>query len=249
MIIKYIKDNNEIIGDSGYFFSKGVFETILIEERPFFLKEHIERINKASIKLGINNKLNLEEVERFIEKNNFKFCVLKIVVSEKNIIATTREIMYNSKDYINGFKLLVSNVQRNTTSIFPYIKSTAYIENMIEREKSISAGYNDALFLNEKGFISECSTSNIFFVKNEKIFTPKVSCGLLNGIIRDWVIKNYEVIESEFELKDLLNAQEVFITNSVVGIMSVYKINEVSYKDDKITKKIRENYLKVLEDI
>ncbi|MGL4761838.1 MAG: aminotransferase class IV [Sarcina sp.] len=249
MIINYIKNDSKINMDSGYLFSKAVFETIRIEKKAIFLKEHIKRLNKALAKLGINNKVLLEDIEYFIRENNLVNCVLKIVVSEKNIIATTREIMYNSKDYINGFKLSISDVRRNTTSIFPYIKSTAYLENMMEREKSALQGCNDALFLNEKGFVSECSTSNIFFVKNEKIFTPKVSCGLLDGIIRNWIIKKYKVIEDEFELEKLIDAQEVFITNSVVGIMSVYKIGEASYKDDRITRKIRRNYLKVLEDI
>ena len=249
MKITYIKENNKIITDSGYFFSKAIFETILIREKAVFLREHIDRLNKALIRIGVNQNIDMDAIENFIFTNQLSFCALKLVVSEKNIIATTREIMYNDKDYQKGFNLLVSRVQRNTTSIFPYIKSTAYMENLIEREKALLDGYNDAMFLNEKNMVSECSTSNIFFVKDKKIFTPVISCGLLNGIIRNWIIKNYKVVEGEFKLDDLLSAQEVFITNSLVGIMSVYKVNNKSYVENMITKKIREDYLKVLEDI
>ena len=82
---------------------------------------------------------------------------------------TTRDIPYKDSDYEKGFKLKTSSVLRNSTSILPKIKSTNYIENIIEKKKAILEGYNDAVFYNEKGYLCETSTSNIFCIKNNKI--------------------------------------------------------------------------------
>ena len=249
MKIIYEKDSSNIEIDSGYFFAKAIFETISITNKAVFLEKHIERLNKSLKKININKTINIELVESFIKENSLKNCVLKIVVSEKNIVATIREINYTKEDYLKGFKLGISKVRRNTTSILPYIKSTSYIENLIEREKALADGKNEVLFLNENNKIAECSTSNLFFIKDKKIFTPSISCGLLNGIIRDWIIENYSVIEDEFELNDLFNADEVFITNSVVGIMKVVELDKKKYISSSISDKIKSKYLKIVEEL
>lgn len=249
MKIIYEKNNRNIEVDSGYFFAKAIFETILITNKAIFLEKHIERLNKSLKKININKIINIELIENFIKENSLKNCVLKIVVSEKNIVATTREINYTEEDYLKGFKLGISKVRRNTTSILPYIKSTGYIENLIEREKAIENGKNEVLFLNENNKITECSTGNIFFTKDKKIFTPSDSCALLNGIIRGWIIENYSVIEGEFELNDLFDADEVFITNSVIGIMKIVELNEKKYTSSCMSEKIKNEYLKIVEEI
>ncbi|MGL4451717.1 MAG: aminotransferase class IV [Sarcina sp.] len=249
--MKIIYENNQekINIDTGYFFAKAIFETILVKNKGIFLKEHILRLNNSLKKFNINQRIELRVIEEFIVQKSLKDCVLKIVVSEKNIVATTRKINYKNEDYIKGFKLSISGVKRNTTSILPYIKSTSYIENLLEREKALADNKNEVLFLNEYNNIAECSTSNIFFVKDKKIFTPNVSCGLLNGIIRSWIIENYEVIEGDFTLDDLFKADEVFITNSVIGIMKVIKLVDNIYINSQISEKIRNKYLKVMEDM
>ena len=88
-------------------------------------------------------------------------------------------------------------------------------------------GYNDVLFLNEKGFICETSCANIFFIKNDKIFTPFSQNGLLNGIIRKWIIENYNVLEKNIKLSEINDFDEVFVSNSLVGIMPVNSINNI----------------------
>ena len=113
---------------------------------------------------------------------------------------------------------------------------------MIEKNKAKEDGFKDVLFLNENGYLSETSCANIFIVKNDKIYTPKVSCGLLNGIIRMWVIENFPVIEKELRLDDLKNADEVFITNSLMGIMKVKKFEDIEYKNNKIIENIQLAY-------
>lgn len=228
--------------DSGYFFGRGVFETILVKSKPIFLKEHIERLNKGIRVLDLGEEISSYDILNLIEKYSIKNCVLKIIVSERNLVLEVRENKYKSEDYLRGFSLKISNVYRNSKSKLTYLKSINYLENIIEREEVIKDGYDEVLFLNENGFVAEGSISNIFLIKENKIYTPKVECGLLPGVVRNFIINEFNVIEKEILLDDLLNADEVFVTNSLLGIMGISKIEDKIFSKNKITISIREKY-------
>ena len=239
--------------DSGFFFGKGAFETILVKEKPILLGTHVERLNKAINTLGINKNITEDEIYAGTKKLNCKNCVLKVMVSEKNTIITTREIPYKDSDYEKGFSLGLSEVRRNAYSNLTYVKSFNYVENIIERDKIISKGYDEALFLNTEGFISEGAVSNIFFIENGIIFTPKIKCGLLPGIIREFVIQNslslgFEVQEGEFTLDRLLEAEGAFITNSIMGIMKISKIQDKLINESVVVSEIKRYYDRYVEN-
>ena len=174
-----IFNEEKITLDDGYFFGRGVFETILVKSKPIFLKEHIERLNKGIRILELGDEILIEDILNLIEKYSIKNCVLKIVVSKRNLVLEVRENKYKSEDYLKGFSLKLSNVYRNSKSKLTYIKSINYLENIIEREDITKEGYDEVLFLNEKGLVTEGSASNIFIIKENKIYTPKVESGLL----------------------------------------------------------------------
>jgi 4-amino-4-deoxychorismate lyase len=238
--------------DSGFFFGRGAFETILVKEKPVFLEEHIQRLNSGLSTLGVNKKITEAEVYEAVQKIHCKNCVLKIMVSEKNTVIKTREVAYKNSDYEQGFSLALSEVRRNAHSNLTYVKSFNYVENIIERDKVISRGYNEALFLNTEGFISEGAVSNIFFIEKGVIFTPKVKCGLLPGIIREFVLQNswamgFKIQEGEFTLDRLMEAQGVFITNSVIGIMKVVKIENKVINESNVVSEIKRYYDRYVE--
>ncbi|MGL5615830.1 MAG: aminotransferase class IV [Sarcina sp.] len=245
--LNYGKKEEFFIDDSVYF-AKALFETILIKERAVFLKEHLERINSSLEKLKINNRLDEKLLLEFLKREKIKNASLKVLVSDKNIILKLGKLNYEKSDYEKGFKLTISEVKRNSTSILTYLKSTAYIENILEREKAIEGGYNEVIFLNENNFITEGAISNLYFIKDNKIKTAKLEAGLLDGTIRKWVVKNFPVEEGFYRLEELLNSDAVFITNSLMGIMRVSKINNVEFKENEKLKEIEEKYRMVLED-
>ena len=86
-------------------------------------------------------------------------------------------------------------------------------------------------------------------VVEDKIYTPKLSCGLLNGIVRQYIVSNYDVIESEIDLEFLNNADEIFLTNSLFGIMPVNNLEKKVFKSQEISKNILQNYKKYLGNI
>lgn len=233
-----IFERNNINLDEGVLFGRGAFETILIKEKPIFLSEHMARLNKAIDILKIGESIDEIVILSKIEEYKMVNKALKVLVTEKNIILLERNIIYTKEDYNIGFKLKLSSVIRNSTSMLTYIKSTNYIENLIENQKAKENGYNEVIFLNENGFLTEGSTSNIFIVKNGKITTPGVPSGLLDGILRKFVINNFDVIEKEVTLSELLESDEVFITNSIVGIMKVVSFENRVYCEDNICNNI-----------
>lgn len=237
-----IFNEDKINLDSGYFFGRGVFETILVKDKPIFLKEHISRLNEGIKILNLGDKVIEEDILNIINKHNIKYCGLKIVVTEKNIVLEKRDIPYKSDDYLKGFSLKLSNINRNSKSKLSYIKSINYLENILEREEALNNGYNEVLFLNEKGFLSEGSMSNIFIVIDKEIYTPSIKCGLLPGIVRNFLIKEYKIIEKELTLEDIMMADEIFITNSLLGIMRISKFGNRILTENKITIMLRKEY-------
>lgn len=238
---KVIYQNSNIEIDSGLFFGRGVFETILVKEKAIFLDEHIERLNKAINALSLGKAINKDDVISFINENNIKNKALKIVVTEKNLVYSTREIKYKDEDYINGFKVRISEVLRNSTSRVVAFKTLNYLENIIEYELCQSSGFNEAIFFNELGNLCEGCTSNIFIVKNKNIYTPPVKDGLLPGVVRNWVIRNFQVKETRITKEELLNSDEVFLTNSLVGVIKVSSIEDKLF-DSEVVKEIKKQY-------
>ncbi len=245
-----ISEEETIVADRGYYFGYGVFETILVKNnKPVLLDKHLSRLNNSMKLIGINNLVSKEEVLSALNSIIESEYALKINVSEKNKIFSTRQIPYKKEDYIKGFKLKISSITRNPQSHITYIKSMNYLDNMIEREQAIKEGFQEVVFLNNKGAVSECSTSNIFFIKEGKIRTPHIKTGLLNGIVRQWVLHNYQVEEGSFTLRDILEAEGVFLTNSLIGIMKVSFIDKTEIKSSMIINDIQKNYINFLEEV
>ncbi|MGL4850526.1 MAG: aminotransferase class IV [Clostridium sp.] len=236
-----IIDNEKINLDSGLFFGKGLFETILVRKKPEFLDFHINRLNEGLKLIGL--KKVKENIKEIIKKMNIEDRVLKIIVTEKNIILKTREIPYKKEDYEKGFNLCISKVLRNSTSSLNKIKSLNYLENILEREEALREGYNDCLFINEKGNICETSTGNIFFVKDKKIYSPSVEEGLLNGTIREFLIKECNVTLKNFKIKDLEFIDEIFMSNSIIGIMKIKSIGDYKFEKEDIFLETLQKYL------
>lgn len=232
--------------DQGYFFGKVVFETINCLDKPILLDDHLERLSSGLKMLNLK-EIDKEAIKEQISKLNIKNKVLKITVSDENIIFTERDNPYINFDYNKSMSLTKTNVLRNSTSILSYIKSGCYIENIIEKNNAIKKGFNDALFTNEKNNVAETSCANIFFVKGEKIITSKIEDGILSGIIRKWVIDNFEVFEKNISYNNIEEFDEVFITNSLMGIVNVNKIDNITYDNRKITDKLMMKYKETVQ--
>lgn len=234
--------------DRGFLFGCGVFETIFIKEgRPIFLREHLERLNRGLKTLKIQRQLNEGDTLLAIEKLQPENCALRISVSDENVLFTKRELPYKKEDYDKGFSLKVSEITRNPKSHTTYIKSLNYIDNGLEKEKALEAGFNEAIFLNGEGIVTEGCTANLFWIRDNTLYTPSVDCGLLEGVMRHWVNTHYPVIQGKFSLEQVLSSEGVFLTNSLMGIMKVHRIEAKEFKHNPLIQSLQGDYSKYLE--
>jgi 4-amino-4-deoxychorismate lyase len=152
-----------------------------------------------------------------------------------------------------GISLGTSSIMRNPHSPMTYIKSLNYTENILAKAEVKSKGYDEALFLNIYSKLCEGAVSNIFWIKDNVIYTPDLNCGVLDGITRRQVLDICSLLGLSFkigsyDLIELLQVDEVFITNSLMGIMPVCRVDNTTYNISgyKITKKLQEEYVKRL---
>ena len=120
-------------------------------------------------------------------------------------------------------RVCLSKKRMQTQNPFLYHKTTNRKIYEEEYKRYKHAGFYDAIFANEKGEITEGAISNIFIRKNDTLFTPPKACGLLDGVYRRYLInsKRYKVKERILFKKDLLCTDEIYLSNSVRGLVRV----------------------------
>lgn len=225
--------------DDGYAFGKGAFETIkVVNKKPLFLSEHLSRLKLSLNFFEIDTPIDTDKIIAYIENHSENNFALKIIVSNKNFILTSRPDNYTNN--LKRYKIKISDVKKSSTSKLIYHKSLCYYENIMEHKTAEKEGYDTVAFINENNQLTETAFANLFFVKDKKIFTPKVQCGLLKGTMRDYIIKTYPATETIINVAELKNYDECFMSNSLMGVRSVASINKVEYKNTKTCDKILE---------
>lgn len=221
-------------------YGEGVFETFrCFYGLPVLLRKHFERMKRGAELLGVPAP-SWKEFRRAVEEKidvsadlRVKVCLLSFgppAFDEKP--AESRLVCFTSK-YERPRKLLrlhLVSFPRNSTSPIVRIKSLNYLENILGRREAKAMGFDEGLFLNERGEIAECCVSNIFWMKRRMIYTPDESCGIFPGITRELVLSlapklGLEVEEGKYRLEDLLESDCVFVTNSLIGAHRVEEID------------------------
>ena len=156
----------------------------------------------------------------------------------------------------NGVKVCLSPWERISPKSFkPYAKGVGgYMNSTLAKVDAVERGYDDAIMLSDTGNVAEGSGQNLFLVKENKITTPPIETGALNGITRRTVINiaeqmNLDVNEEDIGQEDLLGADELFFTGTateVVGVVSVDNNDIGDGKPGDITNKIRKEYMNIV---
>ena len=244
-------------------YGSGVFEgERAYNGRIFKMQEHHERLHNSAAILDFKipysvNELNIA-AEELIERNNLTNAYIRPIAwkgsealsvgSAKNsihvAIAAWRWDSYYS-DADKGIKLSWSKWVRPTPTSSPvHAKATGqYIINTLSRDKAELEGFNDALLLDYRGYVAECTGANIFIVKNGVLYTPIADC-FLNGITRRTVMElagtlGIELIEKYILPQELLDADEVFITGTAVEVQPICQIDHKTFAIGPVTLKLK----------
>ena len=237
--------------DQGYQFGLGAFETIALEHgRPVFLRRHLNRMEKASdfLKLGsleaygITCEGILDYLTGIAEEEK-QHGALKVMLSEKNVLFQIRANPYREEQYRQGFVMDFSEIRRNETSLLVGYKTMNYGDCILAKRAAAEAGMDERIFWNTRGEIAEGTVSNIFFVRNGRLETPETDCGLLPGIMREYLCETEEVLETVIYPDMVGGFEECFATNSLMGIMPVKRLGNVTFPQSDRTMKLRAKYL------
>ena len=231
--------------DFGVLYGYGLFETLRVypEGNIFDLQKHLERLFASCADLKIDPGLNPEELANaardYLARTGLKEGALRLTVTKGDagrgipsaIFFYSRQITYSPLNYEQGFTALISPVRKNQTSPLVYHKTLNYMENLLALEEARRARAQEALFLNTDLKLTEGAVSNLFFVTDGVLHTPAVACGLLAGITRQRILdlaadRGYQVMAGEYVLEDLLAAGEAFLTNSLMEVMPLCRVNE-----------------------
>jgi branched-chain amino acid aminotransferase len=127
--------------------------------------------------------------------------------------------------YRTGVSLIVAKTRRNLPSALdPQIKATNFLNNIQAKREAIAAGAFDSILLNWVGHLTECTISNLFFVQSGRLYTPAISCGILDGITRGVILAlargaGIPVHEGQFDAEALRGADECFLSNTTMEVM------------------------------
>lgn len=245
------KPLNDFVLDDGYRFGLGAFETISVKNgKGILLPYHLERVENALDTLEIPMPASLEEkVADHIRQMSVSGVhdVLRVTVSQKNTVWETRQNPYTKERYLQGFSLMYSLVRRNETSPMTGIKSLNQGDNILQRRSAMRRGFDEAVFLNSKGELTEGTVSNLFFVSDQRLYTPAAKCGLLAGTVRRWLLEKYDAKEMHILPEDLGAFQEMFVTNALLGIMPVSRLGSLIFPERTVTDDLLDCYRKMTE--
>ena len=262
----YISINNKLLKekdakisvlDHGLLLGDGIFETLKTKDGKIYkFNEHYARLKnsarQAFLPIPISKTELKKQIEKTIKANKLKQARIRVTITrgigpaglsikckDQSVIIVTNPLKHVS--FGKGAKIITYNLERD----LPAIKSLSFLPSVVAKVQASKKQALDAILIDKKGYAREGSFSNVFLVKNNRLITPKNN--ILKGITRDEIIQlakkeKITINEKDFMKKDLINADEIFITFTTGGIVPIIKINNKNMKIGRITKKLIELY-------
>jgi len=245
--------------DHGFLYGDGVFEGIRAYHNSVFrLTDHVNRFfdsaKAISLPIPVTRAQMGEIIVETCRRNELQDAYIRVVASRgrgdlgldprkcpvPSLVCIASSIsLYPDEFYEKGLTVITVPTRRNgPEGVNPRIKSLNYLNNIMAKLEANIAGAEEAILLNQEGYVAECSGDNIFIVKNGVIKTPALHVGMLEGVTRNEVIKlalsrGMELEETVFTRYDLFVADEVFLTGTAAELIPVTNIDSRVIGDGK----------------
>jgi len=248
----YPKDEAKVsVYDHGLLYSDGVFEGIRsYNGKVFRLKEHVKRLFESAqaimLQIPISQEQMAADIEKTVSVNGLVNSYIRAVVTrgagalgldirktsdpQVIIIADTIQL-YPEELYERGLDIIsVATIRNHPNALNPRIKSLNYLNNILAKIEGQLAGCPEALMVNHKGEIAECTGDNIFLVREGRVLTPSLDAGILEGITRNAVLElsraaGYPTEELSLTRHDVYIADEIFLTGTAAEVIPVVKVD------------------------
>ncbi len=270
---KLIDQNDAMISvfDRGYLFGEGLFETIRAYQGQIpFLDKHLNRMEWGATFINIpflHPREIQDQLKEVLKANQLSDARVKLILSGVNkdtfrpsppsddmginfVIIAEKFVPLEESEYEEGVELTLIRSALNDPPPSSNLKSISWLPKMVARRELMEKDCYDGILLNAQGHVTETTTANLFWIKNEVVMTAPVSLGLLPGITRQVVIDLAKAEGLKFKenvaiFEELSTADEIFITSSILEVMPVTSIDgQVIGKgrSGKISKILRERY-------
>jgi branched-chain amino acid aminotransferase len=246
--------------DHGLLYGDGVFEGMrTYSNKVFRLVEHIDRLYESArailLTIPMSKQEMIDAVKKTVELSGLSDSYIRLVVTRGSgslgldpnrtsdpqvIIIVDLIALYDRKYYDEGLKIITASTIRNhPAALSPRIKSLNYLNNIMAKLEGLQAGCMEAIMLNHKGEVAECTGDNIFIVKKGQLLTPSADSGILEGITRNAILElandlKIPARETTLTRHDLLVADECFLTGSAAEVIPVVSIDSRPIGDGKV---------------
>jgi len=260
--------------DHGFLYGDGVFEGIRsYAGKVFRLRRHLDRLWCSAKAIWLEIPMTKEALARAIEDtlavNGIQDGYIRVVVSRgagtlgldpdrcsnpQVIVITDRIALYPDEVYREGLEIItVSTVRNHPAALSPRVKSLNYLNNILAKIEGKQAGCVEALMLNHKGEVAECTGDNVFLVRDGTLLTPPIDAGILEGVTREAAMElareaGVEVREIALTKHDVYIADECFLTGTAAEVVPVVKVDSRTIGDGTpgpITRDLIERFHKL----
>jgi 4-amino-4-deoxychorismate lyase len=222
------------IQDEGFRYGYGIFETLLIQNsKPLFLEWHLDSFQNAAKALSLNNL----DTSIFLNEPPQGDGIWRWLGTPTD---TYHFFEPGIPSVPKTFSIAQSSLRRSSQAWESRYKTLSYLISIQAKKESPG---DEAILLNEHGEIACAAMANVFWVKNSILYTPSPECGCRSGVIRRWVCSEFkEIKQGKWIWDDLLESDEIFLTNSRIGICPVSKIAEILKPIGPITIDLQKRY-------
>ena len=227
--------------------------------RVFRLAQHFKRLCAGAPVLGLTIPLTLPDLEAAVAdvlaRNEAPDARLRLTVSagvNPTVILTAAPLTdYPPALYERGMHATIADARRNETSPLSRVKCAAgLLDGVLARERAREAGFDEAIMLNSRGSVAEAAVSNVFVVRKGRLLTPTIESGALPGVTRAAVLElaceaGIEATETTVTLDGLRTSDEAFLTNSVMGVMPLTRLEGAPIGDGdvgQLTEQLSQRY-------
>lgn len=234
--------------DRGLTLGHGLFETIFVNKHSFpAFDYHWQRLEASAPLVGIKLPFSQNELESMLSEllvanklhnrragarltlthGEAERGLLPLKTPTPNFLITVfaHDLVPNP-----SYSAMIVNTRKNEYSVSSKVKSISYLDNILAKQEARQQGYDEAILLNSQGKVADGSFTTIYIVKNKQIFTPPVSDGALPGVIRSILMREFQqqvaIIEQSISVAELLAADEVFLSNALMGIQPLTQLND-----------------------
>lgn len=250
----FIESTQAVISvfDQGLLYGDGIFESFRsVGEHLYQFPQHYQRLLQSAAALCYPKIIDRQELEKVLQelrtRNKLRDAYFRITITrgqgevgfqrelhnELTFLIMAREFRsFDPRFYAEGIALHVAKTRRNAPeAINPKIKSISNLNSLLGKLEARSNNAFEVIMLNNREHICEGAASNIFWTKDQWVFTPDASTGLLEGVTRSTIMRLCEeqlglrVISGEYKLQDLRFADEAFITSTSLEVMPVVSVD------------------------